>query len=225
MGRWIAIALALAACSKKNAEGLKPAQDWSADEPGVQAPQQPPSDPHAANPHGGMGMPAAAGGDDDPHAGVDMTNPHAGVDMTNPHGGAGGTDVTQLGLQPPDPDRKLDPNHHIRGVIAVDSKAKDHVSTGGVVFVVAKHADASGQPIDPPLAVIKVIYDGKDIPFELSDANQMIANTSLDGDVIVSAHYDQDGEARSKQSGDVLGKLRVKVPADNVKVLLDTIVP
>ena len=226
MARWIAIlvtAASIAACSKKHNEGLPPAQQWSADQPGVDLPD-PSDDPHGMGPHGGTADPS------DPHAGVDMANPHAGVDMANPHAGvdmaSGAGDVGALGLPPPDPNRKIDPTHHIRGVIAVDPKAKAHVADGGIVFLYAQRADAGGQPSGMPIAVAKLTYTGADIPFSLDETQEMTGVTGdLSGDVVVTAHYDQDGEARTKQPGDVTGMLRVQVPADNVKISLDTIVP
>jgi hypothetical protein len=39
------------------------------------------------------------------------------------------------------------------------------------------------------------------------------------------ARYDQDSDAMSKQPGDVTGQLRVKIPAVNVKLALDTVLP
>ena len=53
----------------------------------------------------------------------------------------------------------------------------------------------------------------------------MVAGTELTGDVVVSARYDQDSDAISKQPGDVTGQLRVKVPADKLVLTLDTILP
>lgn len=226
MDRWIAVAAvvaALAACSKKKtSEGLPPAQDWNASQAGAEPPDPATTtDPHGgqidpSNPHGGQIDPS------NPHAGVDMNNPHAGVDMS----GAGAGDVAAMGLPPPDPNRKIDPTHHISGVISVDPKAKDKVPSGGTIFLSARQADASGQPVGMPLAVAKLTYTGGDLPFELDDGAQMTGATgSLAGDVVVTAHYDQDGNATSKDPGDVLGTLRVKVPADNVKIHLDQIVP
>ncbi len=53
----------------------------------------------------------------------------------------------------------------------------------------------------------------------------MIAGTQLTGDVVVIARYDQDGDAISKQPGDVLGQLHVTVPAENVVLTLDNVLP
>ncbi|MGE5185746.1 MAG: hypothetical protein ACM31C_26975 [Acidobacteriota bacterium] len=219
---------ALAACNGKKSEGLPPAQEWSADQAGALPPSAPTGSPHSQNPHA-----ATMGGDpNDPHAGVDMggamgdpsdpNNPHAGVDMTNPHG-AGGVDVAKMGLPAPDPNRALDPTHHIKGTILIHPKAKDRVKEGTAVFLVAKHAGPDGQPSGPPLAVEKLTWTKDALPFEITEANAMIGGTELTGDVVITAHYDQDGDALSKQPGDVTGQLRVKVPADDVKLYLDNV--
>jgi len=232
MGRYLAIAIALsaAACSKKKQdEGLPPAQEWSADPSAI-----PQGGSAPANPHGGGEAPDMT----NPHAGVDMTNPHAGgtPDMTNPHAGvdmggaaganphgAGGADVSQLGLPPPDPSRPIDPTHHVNGVLKIHPKAKDRVKPGTAVFLVVKRADDSGQPTGTPLAVEKVTWEKDGQPFELSEKQAMIAGTQLTGDVVVIAHYDQDGDAISKQPGDVMGQIKVKIPADNVNLFLDDV--
>ena len=75
----------------------------------------------------------------------------------------------------------------------------------------------------PPLAVEKLTWKDGGLPFELSEANAMIAGTQLVGDVVVTARYDQDGDAISKQPGDVTGSIHVTIPAENVKLVLDTI--
>jgi hypothetical protein len=250
MGRSITLVTviaALAGCSHKKADGLAPASDWNADRAEVvpqgtgpvPSPHVPhvavgggdPNDPHAGVDMGGAG--GAGGGGEDPHAGVDMGggaatgNPHAGVDMTgaggaNPHGDM---DMAMQKMAP-DPDRPIDPTHHIRGVIKLDPKAKAHMKAGTALFVFAKLPDASGQPVGPPLAVQKLAWGGSnELAFELSERNAMMAGTELTGEVIVTAHYDQDGDAKTKDPGDVLGQMRVKIPADAVNLMLDTVVP
>jgi hypothetical protein len=233
MGRTLAIALALcaaAACSKKKQDqGLPPAQEWSADPSAIPQGGTAQANPHGEtpdmnNPHAGVDMNNPHGGGDptNPHAGVDMNNPHAGVDMNNPHAG-GGADVSQLGLPPPDPNRAIDPTHHIKGVLKIHPKAKDRVKPGTAVFLIVKRADDSGQPTGTPLAVDKVTWTQDGQPFELSEKQAMIAGTQLTGDVVVIAHYDQDGDAISKQPGDVMGQVKVKIPADNVNLFLDDV--
>jgi hypothetical protein len=241
MWRFLALALvmssSLVACSDKHSEGgLPPAQEWGAD-PGALSPapqngtagSTDPANPHANinaadmnNPHAGMDMSGMTGGDpSNPHAGLDMS----GGDPSNPHAGLGGTDVSKLGLPPPDPNRAIDPAHHIKGVIAIHPKAADRAKPGGALFVVVKRADASGQPTGTPLAVDKLTWQNGEVPFEMTERQAMIAGTQLTGDVVVIARYDQDGDAISKQPGDIVGQLRVTVPADNVKVYLDEVLP
>ncbi|HEY0479782.1 MAG TPA: hypothetical protein VGD37_19820 [Kofleriaceae bacterium] len=238
--------LVAAGCSKKASDGLPPATEWQTS-PGAVAgataeavpPLSPPPGMRArpSNPHAGVDM---GGGDpSNPHAGVDMgdgdpSNPHAGVDMgggdpANPHAGVdmsgGGTDVTKLGLAAPDPDRPIDPSHRVAGVIRIDAKAKDRVKPGTSVFLIVKRAGADGAPSGPPLAVDKLTWSGDGMAFELTEAQAMVAGTDLSGDVVVTARYDQDSDALSRQPGDVTGQVRVKIPAEHVTLTLDTVLP
>jgi hypothetical protein len=174
----------------------------------------PPNMPGASNPHAGMDMGGGAGG----------ANPHAGMDMGG--GGGGGTDVSQLGLPPPDPSRAIDPTHVVAGVIKVDAKVKELIKAGGALFVTVKKADAAGAASGPPLAVEKLSWGDKDeVAFQLTEAQAMIGGTQLTGDVVVSARFDQDGDALSKQPGDVTGTARVTVPSKSVVVSLDSVLP
>ncbi|MGE3767954.1 MAG: hypothetical protein AB7L94_37220, partial [Kofleriaceae bacterium] len=62
-----------------------------------------------------------------------------------------------------------------------------------------------------------------ELAFSLTEAQAMVGGTELVGDVVVTARYDQDSDAISKQPGDITGSTRVTLPADNVTVVLDTI--
>jgi hypothetical protein len=53
----------------------------------------------------------------------------------------------------------------------------------------------------------------------------MAAGTELVGDVVITARYDQDSDAISKQTGDVTGEIRAKVPAAKLVLTLDTVLP
>ena len=165
---------------------------------------------HGANPHGGMA--------NDPHAGL-------GIDPTDPRGGMGGgsPDVGQMGLPAPDPNRPIDPTRYVKGVIKIHEKARARAKGGIPLFIVVKRVDASGQPTGTALAVDKLTWSGTDLVFELTEKQAMVGGTELTGDVIVTARYDQDGDALSKEAGDIVGQARVKLPADNVQIWLDTI--
>jgi hypothetical protein len=218
MSRFLVIAVAFAAlvsCKDKNkSEGLPPAQEWTAST-GAMPPAPGAAvgaNPHAqANPHGQPGPLA------DDNQGQ-MPPGHPPID--NPHGG--GTDVSKMGLPPPDPNRAINPNNKVAGVIKVHPKAKDRVAAGGAVFIIVKRA-VDGAPSGPPLAVDKLEWGKGDLAFEMSEKQAMIAGTELTGDVVVTARYDQDGDALSKQPGDVSGSVRVKIPASKVTLTLDDV--
>jgi hypothetical protein len=232
--------LVLAACGrdKKPNDGLPAStQEWSANAQGQMVqkgldpkdlpPPAPP--PGMMNPHSGSG----AMNPNDPHAGlgVDPTDPHAGLgigpvggggQMGNPHGG--GTDVAALGLPAPDPNRKIDPTRFVKGSIKIHEKAKARAKAGTALFLVVKRAGTDGAPTGQPLAVEKLEWTATgEISFALTEAQAMVAGTELVGDVIVTARYDQDSDAISKESGDITGSTRVTLPAENVTIVLDTI--
>ena len=219
-------ALVAFGCSKKNPDGLPPAQDWKGGQMGEAAPQVAKPDPHT-----GMNMGGAHGGGSQlppghPPMGDQLPPGHPPMpnDQMPPGHPPSGPDVTQMGFSAPDPNRKLDPNRRIRGTLKVGAKAKANVKAGGAVFLIVKKADAAGNPSGPPLAVDKVLY-ADNLKFELTEANAMVAGTELVGDVVVTARFDQDSDAISKQPGDVTGQAKVKVPAENVELTLDTVLP
>jgi hypothetical protein len=218
-----AVVAAMVGCKKESGfdgEGLPPAKDWNAEQAGAEV--RPMPQPSSGFHGGGGGFHGTAPTDD--QEGEAPSDDMQGAVPPNDsiHGGGGASQVPAL--PPPDPDRAIDPTHRIAGVIKLGPKAKGKAVAGTTVFVVAKHFDATGNPTGAPLAVARLIWKD-DLPFELTEVNAMIAGTELTGEVIVTAHYDQDSEARSKQPGDILGQTRVKVPADHVTVQLDDVVP
>ncbi|MFN0252333.1 MAG: hypothetical protein ACKV2T_35990 [Kofleriaceae bacterium] len=244
MRRALLAVLVLAACGrdKKPTEGLPAtAQEWSQNAQGQMVQQgqldpkalPPPAPPPGMmNPHGGGG----GGHANDPHAGlgIDPTDPHAGLGIApvgggggmgvaDPHG-AGGPDVTQLGLPVPDPNRKIDPTRFVKGSIKIHEKARTRAKAGTPLFLVVKRAGSDGSPTGQPLAVEKLDWNAAgELAFALTEAQAMVGGTELVGEVIVSARYDQDGDALSKQPGDITGSTRVTLPAENVTIVLDTI--
>jgi len=240
---------AAGACSKdesKDYRGLPPAESWQAPSPasgstaGAAATQGGMGNPHGGmdmnDPHAGLDMNNPHGGMDmnDPHAGMDMNDPHAGLDMNNPHGGTGhpqggmgdgGVDVTQLGLQPPDPDRAVDPGKFLKGTIKPTAETKTRIGPGAVIFLSVKRADpATGQPTGAPLAVQRVPLSVWPLWFELTEADAMVSGTAFDGDVVITAWSDQDQDAISKQPGDVQGQVRTKIPAKDLVLVLDKVI-
>ncbi len=182
-------------------------------------------DPHAGrqmdgdDPHAGLDMGGQGGAD--PHAGLDMggqggADPHAGLDM-------GEDDPAMAALQPPDPDRKIDDSKFLRGTIRADAKLAAGIKSGAVLFLSAVPIDpTSGEVLGAPVAVARLDVDKLPMPFELTERDAMAAGTRFEGDVMISAWVDGDGEARTKEPGDVEGRVRARIPARSVELVLDT---
>jgi hypothetical protein len=170
------------------------------------------------SPHDGDGPHRMEGEDaEDPHAGlgIDTGDPHAGMDM--------GAEDDLGGLEPPDPDRPIDPKKFLRGRIRAGAKAGT-IAPGAIVFVSAWPIDkATGEVLGSPLAVEKLTADKMPLEFRLDERNMMVKGTRFEGDVLIVARIDKDGEARTKEPGDIEGRLRARVPADKLDLVLDTV--
>jgi len=150
----------------------------------------------------------------DPHAGLDVDDPHAGLDMEEDDLG---------GLEPPDPDRPIDPKKFLHGRIRAGANAGT-IAPGAIVFLSAWPLDKNtGEVLGSPLAVEKLIADKLPLEFRLDERNMMVKGTQFAGDVIITARVDRDGEARTKEPGDVEGRARATIPADKIDLVLDTV--
>lgn len=200
------VLLALVGCKKKSQPGLPPATDWqsgNAEVAQLQRPEavQPPSD----DPHAGMNMeqgqgPGLGEGDED-----DTTGP---LPPGHPTGAEPNT--------PAHATTSNDPALRIKGVLKVSPKLKDRLKPGAVVFLFVKTVGADGQPTGAPVAVDRLDWTTDGEPFELG--------STVPGEVFVMARFDQDGDAMKPQPGDVTAQVKVKLPADKVELVLDTVV-
>ena len=172
----------------------QPAQQWNS--PNVAPSGAGPGNPHANTPHPG--------------------HPHG---TQHPSGG----DVTALGLPPPDPNRAIDSSKFLRGTLVGTKETTPLIKLGAVVFISVKRLNPeTGQGMGPPLAVEKLKLTQLPMPFQLSEAQAMISGTQFEGDVVITAWTDQDQDAMTKQSGDIIGQVRSKIPSDGIKLTLDT---
>ena len=77
------------------------------------------------------------------------------------------------------------------------------------------------------LAVQRYTVGSWPLAFELTQDNVMFAGMRLEGKVVLTARVDQDGDAMTKQAGDIEGTSPpVAVPAQGavpVELLLDTV--
>jgi hypothetical protein len=104
-------------------------------------------------------------------------------------------------------------DHVVDGTLVLPGSA----GSGVAIFIVAKPVTGG-----VPLAVAKLVYaGGGSIPFHLDDHDTLEGGAVLVGDVVVTARYDQDGDALTKQPGDLVGSASVHVPAHGVSIRVD----
>jgi hypothetical protein len=109
----------------------------------------------------------------------------------------------------------------IRGSLNLADSVKAKVPAGGTIFLIARALSPSGGP-GPVLAAKRLTVGVWPQPFELTANDVMLSGTSLQGKVILGARVDQDGDAMTKQAGDVEGiSTPIEVPANGVVLLLD----
>ena len=217
-------------CKGKAKQAMPVAADWSA--PGIPAPGVIPG------PGAGGGM---AGGRVDPHAGVPGapplteeqiqggsmpgTNPHAGVPGAPPLGAAAATGA-EVGTAAPAADRVIDSTKVLGGTVLVPAANQARIPAGAVIFLSVRAADAGAQAGVSPMAVARMVATGTwPLRFRITEAQAMVGGTPFAGTVVISARYDQDGEARSQQPGDISGTTTATIPADGLVIVLDTVQP
>jgi hypothetical protein len=148
-------------------------------------------------------------------------NPHAGLPAGHPSVPAGAGEPAAGGMEGATPgDIPFDPKSVIAGVLRLDDKTKAKVADGDTIFLVVRSAENPG----PPLAVKKLTAGKWPMTFTLDGRDAMVAGTKMTGKVVVQVRIDKDGDAMTKNPGDVTGVSRpLDPPADKVVVTLDTI--
>ena len=152
----------------------------------------------------------------------------AGCNENQPAPDAG---VTSLGNKPMPPGHPTSrsavnnlpalPSGEITGQLELAEELKGNVKPGDPIFLIARSA-ATGST----LAVARLQVPEKfPLPFRLTGKNVMMAGRSLAGKVKVLARVDKDGEALSKNPGDVIGEVEgvVEVPAKDLILKLNKV--
>ncbi len=210
------VALAsLAGCDGRSAPSAPPSRGLPPLDPGAVAPSAAPL-PRAEHP------PI----DGDPHG---LANPHAAGDphaARGPHGmpaGHGADPHGEGALGPATPaDIPFDPKTVVAGVLKLDPKLKDKVKAGEVIYLVARGPGAAGAP-GPVVAVKRIEVGAFPIEFQLDSRDAMMVGTQMKAPLTLTARVDKDGDAMTKEPGDVTGTATVKgLPAAKLTLLLDT---
>ncbi len=130
-------------------------------------------------------------------------------------------DVTQLGLQAPDPNRKIDASKSLAGTIDATKEIKAKFAAGDVLFVSVKRKDpATGKPFGGPLATDRLVFQNWPIPFRLTEANAMIAGTDFSGDVVITVWKDLDQDAISKHPDEPIVEFPATIPNASIKMTM-----
>ena len=113
------------------------------------------------------------------------------------------------------------PSGEIAGRIEASAKVAAKIKAGDSIFLMARNGATNGI-----IAVAKLAAPEKfPLEFKLTGANVMLPGGSLAGKVKLMARVDKDGDAISKNPGDVVGEVKelVQVPADKVVLTLDQV--
>lgn len=209
----LAAVVATSGCKKDERKGLPPAKEWQADKSKTDdttatGPEH--SSPGGSNPHAGLGIPAPSNMGNNPHGDMSMGN--------NPHGNmAPGGQGGQI------PARKADPKRTLAGVITISPKVKDKLPPGARLFLYAKRWDPKTNKMSGG-TIVSQVFDSYAFPlkFKIDETNAM-SGAPLTGTVVLAARLDADKDAMSRQKGDVVGRLKVKVPNLKLNLVLDTV--
>ena len=92
----------------------------------------------------------------------------------------------------------------------------------GTLFLVARRPSDNPSARGTLVAVKKLPATKFPLPFELTGADMPFQQGPFEGDMVLTARIDQDGDPLSHQKGDVFGSLpKVRVGSKNVRLTLD----
>lgn len=106
----------------------------------------------------------------------------------------------------------------IRGTLVLAPEFADAVPSGAVLFLVARKPSGG-----PPVAVKRIMEPRFPLPFELGPGDRMIQAIPFEGPLLLTARVDGDGNATSREPGDLLGSAAdaVEPGAEGVTIRLD----
>lgn len=114
------------------------------------------------------------------------------------------------------------PGATLEGTILVLPELIHLVNPGDTLFLVARAVDANGNVQRMPVAVDRARVGQWPLPFKLSADNVMVAGTPFAGPMQLTARIDKDGEAMTREAGDIEGTVMVTVPQKGITITLDT---
>lgn len=108
----------------------------------------------------------------------------------------------------------------IQGTVSVPDALRDRVSDDAVLFLIARRGGAG-----PPLAVQRIGAPRFPLRFAIGPADRMIPSIPFEGPLQLSARLDGDGDAMSRNPGDLQGAADggFSPGARNVSIVLDEV--
>ena len=106
----------------------------------------------------------------------------------------------------------------IEGTLELAPDLMGRVPPGAVVFVIARTAQRG-----PPLAVVRVEAPSFPLRFSIGPDDRMIQSMPFAGEILISARVDADGDAMTRNPGDLRGASEISnAPGDRgVTLLID----
>ena len=108
----------------------------------------------------------------------------------------------------------------LRGTVSLAPGLEERVPAGAVLFLIARH-DETG----PPLAVKRVVGARLPLEFSIGPEDRMIQQMPFEGPLRLSARLDADGNAMTRQPGDLQGAAEgTHRPGDSgLRVVIDEV--
>src|SRR5262245_3133159 len=108
----------------------------------------------------------------------------------------------------------------IRGTVSLSPELAGRVPAGAVLFLIARR-DGPG----PPVAVQRIAQPRFPLEFSLGPEDRMIRTLPFAGELRISARVDVDGNALSREPGDLEGSARAAAApgATGVEIVLDEV--
>jgi hypothetical protein len=117
-----------------------------------------------------------------------------------------------------------DPGASITGSIVLAPAVAKAKPKGGTLYLVARRISDNPTARGTLIAVRKLPATKFPLPFSLTAADMPFQNGPFDGELVLTARIDQDGDPLTHEKGDVYGSLpKVPVGSHDVKLALDQV--
>jgi hypothetical protein len=125
---------------------------------------------------------------------------------------------------PPPPVAAVDPGASITGSIVLGPGIAKQRPKTGTLYLVARRPSDNPSARGTLIAVKKLPATTFPLPFSLTAADMPFQQGGFEGELVLTARIDQDGDPLTYEKGDVFGKLpKVSVGSHDVKLALDQV--